>query len=276
MTRSIAILGKSGVGKTFVAAHLAMAMGFFGEKTLLVGCDLKRDTSRAVTGVSSQSLIEALEQVGFDYDRLDLSDVIVPVNEYVDVMELGPSPLLVGHYGELLEEMLHVFQKFSINSAYRRLIFDVNDERFDASYAPLYRYASAAVAVTDESAESLFVLNRMLRAILIGSYEMSLPMRVVGVVNNRSVNPAPFEAFVQHTKCFPLVNIPDSLDLARLRPQQRTLFTLADRSPAQAEAMDDILKVAEMLRGEPFNLYALSPMADDEVWALAPGQQFPV
>ena len=276
MTRSIAVLGKAGVGKTFIAAHMAMAFGYFGEKTLLVGCDMKRDTSRAVTGVSSLSLIEALEQVGFDYDRLNLADVIIPVNESVDVMELGPSPLMVGHYGEVLEEALHVFQKFSISSAYLRIIFDVNDERFDAAYAPLYRFASAAVAVTDESVESLFVLNRMLRAVLIGAYEMSMPMRMVGAVNNRSVNPEPFEQFVQHTKCFPLVNIPESLDLARLRGQNRTLFSLSQRTPTQEMALDSMLKIAEMLRGEPFNLFAISPMQDDEVWGLGPGPQFPV
>ena len=39
MTRTLAILGKGGVGKTFVAAHVAMSLGYMGLKTLLVGCD---------------------------------------------------------------------------------------------------------------------------------------------------------------------------------------------------------------------------------------------
>ena len=276
MTRAIAVLGNSGVGKTFFSTHLAMALGYFGEKTLLIGCDQKRDTSRAVTGTSSLSLIEALEQVGFDYDRLDLAEVIVPVNEYVDVMEVGPSPLLVGDYAGVLEEALQVFQKFGIPASYQRMVFDVNDERFDGSHAPLYSYATAAIGLTDDRVESLFVLNRLLRAVLIGSYEMSLPMRVIGGVNNRSLNPQPFEQFAQQTKCIPLVNIPESTDLSCLRRQSKTLFALSKRTGVQEQVVDGMLRVAEMLRQEPFNLFVLSPMADEEVWELEPSQQLPI
>jgi len=276
MTKSIAVMGKAGVGKTLVSAHLAMAFGYYGEKTLLVGCDIKRDTTHAVTSGRGVSLIEALEMVGFDYDRLDLSDVIIPVNEYVDVMELGPSQLLVGHYGAVLEEAFHVFERFSIQSAYTRIVFDVNDERFDAAYAPLYRHANAAVGVTDESPESLFVLNRLLRAVLIGGYEYSLPMRIVGAINNRSIDSRVFEEFSQRTRCFPLATLPESSELQRLRFQQRTLFGLSERTPAQGRAMDDLLKVAEMLRGEPFNLLSISPLEDEEVWNLVPRYNLPI
>jgi len=46
--KTTAVLGKGGAGKTFVAAHLAMAFSYSGSRTLVVGCDQKRDTQRAL------------------------------------------------------------------------------------------------------------------------------------------------------------------------------------------------------------------------------------
>ncbi len=275
MSKSTAILGKAGVGKTFLAAHLGMAFGYLGDKTLVVGCDQKRDTMRALSSEVRPSLMEILEANDFAYDRLHLPEITVSVNDYVDVVELGPSQLLVGHYGTVLDEAFHVFESLGVFGLYDRVLYDVSDERFDAPYVSLFRKVEAAVAVTDESAESLFVLNRLLRASLIGSYEYGYPLHIVGVINNRSVHNLSFERYIERSRCFPLLTIADTPELAHLRRFHRTLFTLESRSPALERIMDGILKVAELLRGEPINLNPVSPLEDEEIWALAPPVSLP-
>lgn len=270
MSKSIAILGKAGVGKTFLAAQLAMAFGYLGEKTLLVGCDQKRDTTRAVSAQRRPSLVEALEANGFSYENTGLADITIQVNEYVDVMELGPSQLLVGDYGKVFDEAFRLFDLHDGEAGYARIVYDVNDERYDASHAPLFRRVEGAVAVTDESSESLFVLNRLLRAALIGGFEFGFPLRVAGVVNNRSLDPQPFEAYVERSKCFPLLSIPERPELARLRELHRTVFHAENPGGEMEELQGSLVKLAELLRGGVFNLYPVSPLEDEEIWRLAP------
>jgi nitrogenase subunit NifH len=270
-----AILGKGGVGKTFVAAHIAAALGYMGEKTLLVGCDQKRDTMRALTREERPALFQSLEAVGFAYDELALADLIAPAGPYIDVIELGAAPLLVGHYGNVLDECFHTFDLHQVWQRYRHVIFDVTDERFDANFAPLFRRATGAIAVTDESAESLFVLNRLLRAVLIGGGEHHLRIKVLGVIDNRSVNPAPFERYVARSRAFPLLTVPQRPELAALRHFHRTLLTLEREPPELKPIVDGFIRIADLLRVDPFVLYALSPLPDEEIWKLDPAISLP-
>lgn len=274
MTTTTAILGKASTGKTFLTAHLGMALGYLGEKTLLVGCDQKRDLARALSSETRPSLMEGLEMTGFDYERLDVAEMIVSVTDNVDVLELGPSQLVVGHYGSVLDDAFQIFEGHDVFAAYSRVLFDVTDERFDAPFAPLMRRVQTAIAVSDDSAESLFVLNRLIRMALIGSAEFDLPLKLIGVVNNRSINPIAYERFMERTKAFPLLSIPETTELAHLRQFHRTLFSpelLEAARPQKLEPIvDGFLKIAELLRGRPFTLYPMLPLEDEEVWELSP------
>ena len=272
MTPAAAILGKGGVGKTFVAAHLAMALGYLGVKTLLVGCDQKRDTRRAVTSRGAPSLMEALEALDYEPAALRPEQVLVPAADLVDVLELGPSPLLVGDYGRVHELAWAFLDAHDLPSAYGQLLFDVTDERLDAPQLPLLRRLRTVVGVTDESAESLFVLNRMLRGLLIGGHEMQLQVRVLGMVNNRSQDPAPFHRYAQVTHCAPLLSVPALQELAALRAEHVTLFA-KERLPAPCErALQGFLSVAGLLRQTVLALQPVMPLPDEEVWRLkAPG-----
>jgi nitrogenase subunit NifH len=270
MSGSTAILGKGGVGKTFVTAHLAMALGSMGIRTLVVGCDQKRDSVRALSRAERPTLMDALEGKGFAYDELPMAEVTVPVGDFVDALELGASPLLVGHYAAVLEEAFHTFDRHELWSRYDHLIFDVTDERFDAAYLPLFRRVNGAVAVTTESAAALFVVNRLMRAALIGANEFDTRLKLVGVINNRSVAPLPYTRFVERTRLFPLLTIPDLAELARLRPFHRTLFGLEPLPPALKPVHDGFVTLADLVRGDPFTLYPLNPLLDDEIWKLEP------
>ncbi|MBI4083740.1 MAG: hypothetical protein HY423_14135 [Candidatus Lambdaproteobacteria bacterium] len=270
MSRATVILGKSGVGKTFVAAHLAMAFSYLGEKTLLVGCDQKRDTARAVTAEHKPALIEALEAVGFEQSRLSPAALVVAVTPYLDAVELGASPLIVGNYADVLEASLRTFETLGMLLQYQQVIYDLGDDRFDAAAAPLFRRADHALAVSDDSPESLFVLNRLLRAALIGGYEFECSLRIVGAVNARSLNPQAFDRYVERTRCLPLLCIPEADELAGLRRASRTLFALPKPTPQQDQLIDGFIRIAELLRGRSFNLYPVTPLPDQDVWGLAP------
>ena len=139
MSRNTAILGKGGAGKTFIAAHVATSLGYMGVKTLLVGCDLKCDTIHAVSPEERPSLMDALEASQFAYDELSMADLTAKVNDYLDVMELGPPPLLNGHFGNVVDEAFHTFDIHQVWDQYDHVVFDVTEERFDGNFITLMR-----------------------------------------------------------------------------------------------------------------------------------------
>ena len=204
MTTATAILGKGGVGKTLVAAHLAMAFSYLGVRTLLVGCDQKRDTHRALGVPGRPCLMEAFERAGGNAEEVDPSLLLAPASKYVDVLELGPSQLLVGDYAAVYETSFRVFQNHALLAGYDQVLFDVTDERFDAPNLPLFRTLNFVVGVTDDQPESLFVLNRMLRGMLIGWNEFKMPVRVLGAVYNRAAGAGVFQRYVERTRAVPL------------------------------------------------------------------------
>ena len=270
-----AILGKGGVGKTFVAAHVAAALGYMGEKVLVVGCDQKCDTRRALTRDERPSLIHSLESVGFVPDEIALGDVIASVGPYVDVLEVGPSTLLEGQYGAVLEATLETFDRHGVWDTYRHVLFDLNDERFDATCAPLFRRVTGAIGVTGESAESLFVLNRLLRAVLIGGDEQQMPIRMLGAINCRSLQPAIFENYTQRSRLFPLLSVPEMPALAAMRRFHRTAFAVMPEPDELRPVVDGFIRIADLLRVDPMVLHPLVPLPDEEIWKLASAVSLP-
>ncbi len=276
MSKNTAILGKGGVGKTFIAAHLAMSLGYMGVKTLLVGCDLKCDTRHAVSQEVRPSLMDMLEATAFAYDELSMSDLTARVSDYVDVMELGAPPLLSGHFGGVVDEAFHTFDLHQVWDHYDQVVFDITEERFDGNFLPVMRRVENAIAVTTESPESLFVLNRMMRAVLIGANELETPMKILGVVNNRSVQPASFQAFTEKTRLFPIHQVPESEELGSLRHFHRTLLTLENEPPHLKPVVDGFIRIADFLRVDPYVLYQLSPIPDEDIWQLTQPASLPV
>jgi nitrogenase subunit NifH len=269
MTTATAILGKGGVGKTLVAAHLALAFSYLGVRTLLVGCDQKRDTHRALGAPGRPCLMEAFERAGGNAEEVDLALLLAPASKYVDVLELGPSQLLVGDYATVYETSFRVFQRCGLLAGYEQVLFDVTDERFDAPNLPLFKTLNFVVGVTDDQPESLFVLNRMLRGMLIGWNEFKMPVRVLGAVYNRAAGAGIFQRYVERTRAVPLLRIPAAVELAELRTLGTTLFA-ADRLPRELDVLiDGFLKIVELLQGTVYNLLPVLPLSDDEVWSLA-------
>lgn len=59
--KRIAIYGKGGIGKTTISVNLALLLARRGLRTLLVGCDPKKDTARLLSDRSLPALMEKYE-----------------------------------------------------------------------------------------------------------------------------------------------------------------------------------------------------------------------
>jgi hypothetical protein len=187
----------------------------------------------------------------------------------VDVIELGPSQLLVGDYATVYETAFKVFQRNHLLAGYDQVLFDATDERFDAPNLPLFRALDFVVGVTDDQPESLFVLNRMLRGMLIGWNEFGLPMRVLGIAYNRAEGEGIFQRYVERTRAVPLLRLPASVELAELRMHGTTLFSGA-KLPRELDVLiDGFLKIVELIQAGVYNLLPVLPLSDEEVWSLA-------
>ena len=270
MIRSTAIFGKGGTGKTFVTAHVAASLEYSGVRTLVVGCDPKQDTRRALTADWAPSLSEAAQDTHGGAGAVQAKAVITPVSEYVDVMEMGGPPLLLGLQGAHFEEAWAFFEAQELWERYQHILFDVNEERFDRACLPLLRQVEAVIGVANDGPESLFVVNRMARAVLLGNYEGETKARLLGMVLNRSTDPSVFDAYMQQTKFLPLGTTPEDPELGRLRDFHRTLFSLQPEPPQYKTVVEDYLRIGDYLQGAPFLLLPVCPLPDEDLWKLAP------
>ena len=271
MSMNFALIGKGGVGKTFVAAHLSLAMAESGLRTLLVGCDQKHDTHRMLTRQPMSSLMDELRVRGFVHDELPLEAVAVFHSEHLHVMELGASPLLSGSYSTVLDEAFQTFDALDLWNRYDCIVFDVTEERFDGSHMALFRRVERGLLIMDESPESMFITNRMMRAALIGAHEFKTRLKLIGLVNNRSTHPQRFEQFAETTRLFPLLSIPQHPWLATLKPRQENLFTAQNLPPDAKAVREGFVTLSNLVRGVNPSILPLNPLFDEDMWRLAAG-----
>jgi nitrogenase subunit NifH len=215
--------------------------------------------------------MERLEAMGYEYRAIDPGELLRPASKYVDVVEMGPGPLLMADYSAVYDQAFHYFDVHRLFEGYAQVLFDVTEERFDSCQIPLLRRVNRAVVVTDESPESLFVANRLLRAMLIGGFELELPVRVLGMVNNRASDGRRFARYAERTNCPPLMSIPLDAELAAMRGKHGTVF--GEKSPPRHldVLIDGFLKIAGQIQAGPMLLDAIMPLEDAAVWALGDG-----
>ena len=270
MAQITGILGKGGIGKTFVAAHLGAALASQGFKTLLVGCDQKKDLSHGLRGRVQPSLLESLEARNYTFDDAVFGEVVLSVNEALDVLELGAPQLLVGSLDNILDVGFTMLQSSPVVEVYHHIVMDVSEERFDAASAPLFSQIEQVIPVTNDSLEALFVLNRLLRAVLIGGYELNNPARILGVVLNGCHNPVLPGAYLDLAGCLGLITCPPHPELAALRTMHTHLFSQTSLSAEMRKVRFDFMHLADRVRSGVANLMPLKPLLDEEIWAMEP------
>ncbi|MDH4247461.1 MAG: hypothetical protein OEW39_06570 [Deltaproteobacteria bacterium] len=269
MSMNFAIMGKGGTGKTFIAAHLATALAQTGLRTLLVGCDQKQDARRHLTREPISCLMDELRVRNFVHDELPLEAVVVAVTDHLHVMELGASPLLAGSYANVLEEAFQTFDALDLWKTYECILFDITEERFDGSHTSVFRRVERGLVVMDESAESMFITNRLMRAALIGGHELKTRLKLIGLINNRSSHPERFLHFAETTRLFPLLTIPVLPGVSALKSRHETLFTVETRSPQAEVVRQGFVTLSNLVRGVNPSIFPLNTLFDEDVWRLA-------
>jgi len=187
---TIAIYGKGGVGKSFIATNLSVYYAMQGKRVLHVGCDPKRDSSLRL---------------------LETPNAVRPVVEVLSKQTLEPSPediLTLGRYGiacceaggplpgigcggrgvarviEALDEM-QLLQSGRFDVA----IFDVLGDVVCGGFAAPLRegFARKVVIVVSEEPMAMFAANNIARALVI--YKEN-GVRLAGLVVNLRSNDA--------------------------------------------------------------------------------------
>ena len=71
------------------------------------------------------------------------------------------------------------------------------------------------------------------------------------------------------------LTVPELAELGNLRFFHRTLLTLDREPPHLKPVVDGFIKIADLLRVDPFLLYPISPLPDEEIWKLEPPGALP-
>ena len=161
--RRIAIYGKGGIGKTTIAVNLAVLLARRGLRTLLVGCDPKKDTARLLTSRPLPSLMERYDALASGAAAPE--EVLLPVRENLLVCESGGPRPGVGCAGRGILIALEWLQK---SGAYERadvVLYDVLGDVVCGGFAtPVTRgFTDTICVVTSGEQASLLAANNILR-----------------------------------------------------------------------------------------------------------------
>lgn len=262
----LSVLGKSGTGKTLAATHFASALAYFGFKTLLIGTGAKKDAARCYSSKIPFSVYEQLEKNQFSYLETSPNSFLLPVNDYLDVLEMGPSPLIVGDYGTVISESMAVVREHKLFSKYDWVVWDVTDSNHGSAFREVFRASRYLFVMTDDSIESLFEVNRIIRAFQIARFEYNDGCELTGLLPNKVRDDHFIKKFTEASGLMTFSQLPFDPVIAGLRKTHRTLFDIEQKTPAQKEYLDVFLRIIELLIRDPFALKTINPLRDDQIW----------
>jgi nitrogenase iron protein NifH len=187
--RQIAIYGKGGSGKSTITSNVAACMVGSDLKVLQIGCDPKRDSTRAhLAGRRPPTVLDLLRERGVGKaasEPVRLDEVLFTGNDGVDCIEAGGPEPGVGCAGrgvvltiETLTD-LGVFQR-----GYDVVLYDVLGDVVCGGFAMPIRkgFAEEIHVVVSSEFLSLYAANNICRGIK--RYASSGPARLAGVIAN--------------------------------------------------------------------------------------------
>jgi nitrogenase iron protein NifH len=233
VTRSIAIYGKGGSGKSSIATALSSCFAERGMRVLHVGCDPKSDSSRLL--VSPGTLRTVLGTVS-ETESVDASSLLMPGYREITCVEAGGPEPGVGCAGrgitrtfELLQEMRVSFDDFDM------VIFDVLGDVVCGGFAMPMRagHAKQVCVVVSGTGMSLFAANNISRAV---ERFYRNGVRLAGLVANYHTGPIGrprVEAFALAIGTRVLAHIPHDPMFQIAEEARRSIY---DYAPTSASA----------------------------------------
>lgn len=171
--RQIAMYGKGGIGKSTIASNLSMALKEMGLRVMQIGCDPKRDSSRALAGGRLiPTVLETFREelrIGKDKYAISLKDIVFEAPSGIYCVESGGPEPGIGCAGrgvltalQILSD-LKAFETYGIDVA----IYDVLGDVVCGGFAMPIRhgYAQEIYLICSGGFMSIYAANNIAKAI---------------------------------------------------------------------------------------------------------------
>jgi light-independent protochlorophyllide reductase subunit L len=261
-THVFAIYGKGGIGKSTVSSNLSAAFSKLGKRVLQIGCDPKHDSTFTLTKKLVPTVIDVLESVNFHSEELRTEDFVYEGFNGVLCIEAGGPPAGTGCGGYVVGQTVKLLKEHHLLEDTDVVIFDVLGDVVCGGFASPLQHAGRALIVTANDFDSIFAMNRIVAAIQAKS--KNYPVRLAGVIANRSAATDEIDRFNEATGLKRLAHIPDLDVIRRSRLKKSVLFEM-EPSPELEAVQAEYLHLAQSLLGGTEPLDA-KPMKDREIF----------
>lgn len=180
MTRTFAVYGKGGIGKSTISSNVAAVYGGEGRKTLLVGCDPKSDTAINIVGRRIKPLLEIMKT----NKKPDPSLFLRTGFHHVACVEVGGPEPGIGCAGRGLIIGIRYLIECGIINSFDVVIFDVPADIVCGGLAVVVKegYAKDTIIASSDDFMSLYAANNLCRGF------KTLKVSVAGLVYNKATD----------------------------------------------------------------------------------------
>ncbi len=182
--RRIAVYGKGGIGKSTISTHLAAAWAASGLRVMLVGCDPKADSTRALLGHRSTPLLDRYEELVASADSGGASSSLRGLIEVgfagVRCVEIGGPEPGVGCAGRGISMALELMEQSNAFADLDVVVFDILGDIVCGGFAVPMRlgFAREVYIVTSGEYSALYAANNICRGM------RSLQATLGGIIAN--------------------------------------------------------------------------------------------
>lgn len=216
-TQIIAIYGKGGIGKSFTLSNLSYMMAQQGQKTLLIGCDPKSDTTSLLFGGKAcPPIIEMSSRKKAAGETLEIGDVCFK-RDGVFAMELGGPDVGRGCGGRGIIHGFETLEKLGFHDwDFDYVLLDFLGDVVCGGFGlPIARdMCQKVIVVGANDLQSLYVANNVCSAV---QYFRNLGgnVGVAGMVINKDDGTGEAAAFAEKVGIPVLAAIPANDDIRR-------------------------------------------------------------
>jgi light-independent protochlorophyllide reductase subunit L len=256
------VYGKGGIGKSTTSSNLSVAFSKLGKRVIQIGCDPKHDSTFTLTKALMPTVIDALEEVEFHSEELQIEDFVHEGYNGVMCVEAGGPPAGTGCGGYVVGQTVKLLKQHHLLEDSDVVIFDVLGDVVCGGFASPLQHAERALVVTANDFDSIFAMNRIAAAI--GAKSKNYKVRLGGVIANRSEQTDEIDRFNAAVGLKRLAHFPALDVIRRSRLKKCTLFEM-EPCEGLEEVQQEYLNLAEsLLRGiEP---QEVTPMKDRDLF----------
>ena len=259
-----AVYGKGGIGKSTTSSNLSAAFSKLGKRVVQIGCDPKHDSTFTLTGRLVPTVIDALQEVDFHSEELQLDDFVYEGYNGVMCVEAGGPPAGTGCGGYVVGQTVKLLKEHHLLEDTDVVIFDVLGDVVCGGFASPLKHADRGLIVAANDFDSIFAMNRIVAAI--SAKAKNYDVRMGGVIANRSAETDEIDRFNERVGLKTLAHFPDLDVIRRSRLKKTTLFQM-EETPELKKVTDEYLRLAASLWADVPALNP-TPLKDREIFDL--------